>query len=60
MRSAVQRGSFQQRYGNVFEGPPERRAVTGTGGMTYEFQDASTYLALPPISFENMPKEPER
>ncbi len=57
VRSAVQRGSFQQRYGNVFEGPPEWRAVTGTGGMTYEFQDASTYLALPPY-FENMPKEP--
>ena len=49
--------SFQQRYGNVFEGPPEWRAVTGAGGMTYDFQDASTYLALPPY-FENMPKEP--
>ncbi len=39
VRSAVQRDSFQQRYGNVFEGPPEWRAVTGASGMTYDFQD---------------------
>ena len=31
--------------------------VTGTGGLTYDFEDRSTYLALPPY-FENMPKEP--
>jgi hypothetical protein len=52
--AAVQRDSFKSRYGNVFEGPPQWRAVTGAGGMTYDFQDASTYLALPPY-FENMP-----
>src|SRR5258708_3231531 len=57
VRDAVQRDSFKQRYGNVFEGPPQWRAVTGGGGMTYDFQDSSTYLALPPY-FENMPKEP--
>ena len=28
-----------------------------SGGMTYQFEDRSTYLALPPY-FENMPKEP--
>jgi aconitate hydratase len=57
VRQAVQRQSFQRRYGNVFEGPPEWRAVTGSGGMTYGFEDHSTYLALPPY-FENMPKQP--
>jgi len=57
VRNAVQRKSFQQRYGNVFEGPPEWRAVSGVSGMTYDFEDRSTYLALPPY-FENMPKEP--
>ena len=31
--------------------------VTGASGMTYDFEDRSTYLALPPY-FENMPKEP--
>jgi aconitate hydratase len=57
VRSAVQRDSFKQRYGNVFEGPPQWRAVTGGGGMTYDFQDSSTYLARAPY-FDNMPKEP--
>ncbi|HVB15068.1 MAG TPA: aconitate hydratase AcnA [Stellaceae bacterium] len=55
--SAVTREAFQRRYGNVLEGPPEWRAVPSTGGLTYDWQDASTYLALPPY-FANMPKEP--
>jgi aconitate hydratase len=55
--SAVQRDAFARRYGNVFEGPPEWRAVPSTGGITYDWEDASTYLAHPPY-FENMPKEP--
>ena len=55
--SAVKREDFERRYANVFEGPPEWRAVTGAGGLTYDFDDRSTYLALPPY-FENMPKEP--
>ncbi|HXC27023.1 MAG TPA: aconitate hydratase AcnA [Stellaceae bacterium] len=57
VRSAVKRDSFKSRYGNVFEGPPQWRAVTAPAGMTYDFEDRSTYLALPPY-FENMPKEP--
>jgi aconitate hydratase len=57
VRSAVKRDSFKSRYGNVFEGPPQWRAVKAPGGMTYDFQDASTYLARAPY-FDNMPKEP--
>jgi len=57
VRAAVKRDSFKSRYGNVFEGPPQWRAVTGAGGVIYGFDDHSTYLALPPY-FENMPKEP--
>src|SRR5206468_236536 len=56
--SSVTRDSFKRRYGNVSEGPPEWRQVTGAGGQTYDFEDRSTYLALPPY-FENMPKEPQ-
>jgi len=56
--SAVKRESFQRRYGNVLEGPPQWRQIAGAGGMTYDWQDFSTYLARPPY-FENMPKEPE-
>ena len=33
------------------------RSHRAAGGMTYDFEDRSTYLALPPY-FENMPKEP--
>jgi aconitate hydratase len=54
---AVSRDAFRRRYGNVFEGPPEWRAVPATGGLTYDWEDRSTYLAHPPY-FENMPKEP--
>src|SRR3989440_16744 len=54
---SVSLGSFQRRYGNVFEGPPEWREIRGAGGLTYNFDDRSTYLALAPY-FENMPKEP--
>src|SRR2546426_11498388 len=50
---SVSRDAFKQRYGNVFEGPPEWRQVTGPGGLTYDFEDRSTYLAMPPY-FENM------
>jgi aconitate hydratase len=53
---AVQRDSFARRYGNVFEGPPEWRAVSAAGGKTFDWP-ASTYIAHPPY-FENMPKEP--
>jgi len=57
VRHAVQRDAFARRYGNVFEGPPEWREIKGSGGITYDFEDTSTYLALAPY-FENMPKEP--
>jgi aconitate hydratase len=54
---SVSRDSFKRRYGNVFEGPPEWREIRGSEGLTYNFDDRSTYLALAPY-FENMPKEP--
>jgi aconitate hydratase A / 2-methylisocitrate dehydratase len=54
---SVSRDSFARRYGNVFEGPPEWREIKGAGGLTYQFDDRSTYLAHAPY-FENMPKEP--
>jgi aconitate hydratase len=57
VRAAVHRESFKSRYGNVFQGPPQWRAVTAPGGLTYDFQDGSTYLARAPY-FDDMPKEP--
>jgi aconitate hydratase len=55
--NSVERDAFARRYGNVSEGPPEWRQVSSPGGRTYDWQDASTYLARPPY-FDNMPKEP--
>jgi aconitate hydratase len=57
VQHAVSRDAFRHRYGNVFEGPPEWREIKGSSGLTYDFDDRSTYLALAPY-FENMPKEP--
>src|SRR5438045_2357230 len=38
---SVSRDAFKLRYGNVFEGPPEWRQVTGPSGLTYDFEDRS-------------------
>jgi aconitate hydratase len=48
---------FHSRYGNVFEGPAEWQAVPGGAGMTYDWQDSSTYVQYPPF-FEDMGPEP--
>jgi aconitate hydratase len=50
---------FRQRYSNVFEGPAEWKKVEVTTGLTYKWQDGSTYVKNPPY-FENMPKEPAK
>src|SRR5713226_8896904 len=42
VQHAVQRDAFARRYGNVFEGPPEWRQIKGSGGITYDWEDAST------------------
>ncbi len=47
---------FRSRYADVFEGPEEWRRVQVTGGLTYAWDDASTYVKNPPY-FVDMPKE---
>ncbi|MEJ1995423.1 MAG: aconitate hydratase AcnA [Limibacillus sp.] len=44
---------FRERYGNVFEGPEEWRAIKTTTSETYEWDSGSTYIADPPY-FEGM------
>jgi aconitate hydratase len=44
---------FKSRYGNVFEGPEEWRAIKTTTSETYEWDGGSTYIAYPPY-FEGM------
>jgi aconitate hydratase len=50
---------FRKRYANVFEGPPEWRAITVKGGMTYTWSDGSTYVRNPPY-FVGMQGEPAK
>jgi aconitate hydratase len=40
---------FRARYADVSTGPEEWQAIKTTGGLTYEWQDDSTYVRLPPF-----------
>ncbi len=39
---------FKHRYSNVFQGPAEWQAVKTSGGMTYGWDNTSTYVQNPP------------
>ncbi len=58
MLQALTPEMFRQRYANVFEGPPPWRTIETADGLTYHWQDGSTYVKLPPL-FQNMPREPQ-
>ena len=48
---------FRKRYGNVFEGPEEWRAIAAPAGETYRWDDTSTYVKHPPY-FVGLAKRP--
>ena len=48
---------FKSRYGNVFHGPDEWRAIETTTGETYVWDGGSTYVQNPPY-FVGIAKEP--
>jgi len=48
---------FRGRYGNVFEGPEQWRAIATTAGETFKWSAGSTYVAYPPF-FEGLTPEP--
>ncbi len=48
---------YRQRYDNVFEGPEQWREIAVTGGQTYAWDDASTYIQNPPY-FAGMDRQP--
>ncbi len=52
-------GMFRQRYANVFEGADSWQQVETATGVTYAWEDSSTYVKLPPL-FEAMPREPQK
>ncbi|MBC8338400.1 MAG: aconitate hydratase AcnA [Rhodospirillales bacterium] len=55
--ACLDRSMFEERYGNVYEGPKEWRAIGGAGSGLYDWPDGSTYVKYPPY-FENMEPEP--
>ena len=50
---------FRQRYANVFEGPDSWQQVAAAEGVTYAWEEDSTYVKLPPL-FENVAREPAK
>ncbi|MBM3571626.1 MAG: aconitate hydratase AcnA, partial [Alphaproteobacteria bacterium] len=48
---------FRKRYSNVSEGPAEWRKIETAVGLTYKWNDGSTYVKNPPY-FVDMKKEP--
>jgi len=53
MMASLTREMFETRYGNVYEGPPEWRAIAKSGGTIYDWPESSTYVKNPPY-FEDM------
>ncbi len=53
LRTAVTPEMFETRYGNVFEGDAHWQGITVSGGQTYSWPPASTYVQNPPY-FEGM------
>jgi aconitate hydratase len=57
MRATITPSMYRSRYADVFKGDADWQKMGGSGGMTYGWNDGSTYVKLPPY-FEGMPKEP--
>ncbi|MDY0009037.1 MAG: aconitate hydratase AcnA [Bdellovibrionales bacterium] len=56
LKQALTSEMFKTRYANVFEGPSEWQGVKTSGGMTYNWDNTSTYVQNPPY-FANMAKQ---
>jgi aconitate hydratase len=57
VQSAVTAKMFKESYADVFAGDEHWAAIgSGDSGMTYDWDDGSTYVRLPPY-FEGMPAE---
>ena len=59
MQASLTPEMFRKRYSNVFAGAAEWQKIKTAGGMTYEWEDDSTYVKLPPL-FQAMPRTPEK
>ena len=57
VREVVTAEMFASRYGDVFSGDAAWQAITGAGGLTFDWDEDSTYVQHPPY-FESMTAEP--
>ncbi len=57
-RKNVTRATFKTRYADVFTGDAHWKKISVSGGQTYGWEHASTYVQHPPY-FEGMTKKPE-
>jgi len=48
---------YRKRYSNVFQGPEQWQGLAVPEGMTYQWNEESTYVKLAPL-FEDMPRTP--
>ena len=57
VRTCVTRDMFRKRYANVFDGDADWQSIKVTGGLTYDWDGASTYVQNPPY-FVGLQPEP--
>jgi aconitate hydratase len=57
IRKTLSPDMYRKRYRNVFSGDDMWRTMGTSAGLTYKWEDRSTYVKLPPY-FEDLPKEP--
>jgi aconitate hydratase len=55
MRKNISKAIFARKYGNVFKGDANWRKIAVKGGLTYKWDDRSTYVQNPPY-FDGMEK----
>lgn len=58
VRQTVTRKMFEERYANVFKGDAYWQSIEVTKGLTYTWDDGSTYVRNPPY-FEGMSARPK-
>ena len=57
IEQAVTPDMFREQYADAFSGSAEWRAIDAPAGLTYEWQDGSTYVKHPPF-FDGMEAKP--
>ena len=55
MHKSINKQMFTRKYADVFKGDANWRKIAIKGGLTYKWDDRSTYVQNPPY-FEDMPK----